>query len=95
MKTAQMPLRIPSDLHKLLKKSASLSDMSLNQYCLYLFARNVKSEKQLNQEKAEQVLKFLEEAHALQKEMKSPVQLKEIPPEETPLKRWRKLHGKN
>lgn len=93
---AQMPLRLPGTLHQALKEAASKEGVSLNQYCLYLLARHSGSEEVLNQKKGEELLRFLEEARALQKAMKpdgSPI-VHELP-KETPKSRWRSLYANN
>ena len=64
-----MPLRIPVSLHEDLKKAAASEGVSLNQYCLYLLSRHVRSSRELMRSKAEQLFTFLEEAHALQREI--------------------------
>lgn len=96
MSVTQMPLRIPASLHVLLKEKAEGEGVSLNQYCLYLLSRHSGGEKDLSREKAENLMRFLEEAHLLQKEMRREENHRvETSLQETPLQRWRKIHGKN
>ena len=91
---AQMPLRLPRSLHGLLKKMAEREGVSLNQYCLYLLARYSGGEQMLIQDKkGEELMHFLEEAQALQKEMNSPAAIRTLP-QETPPMRWKELYGK-
>lgn len=94
--SAQMPLRLPVSLHHLLKEMADKEGVSLNQYCLYLLAKYSGGEHNLQREKAESLLKFLEEAQVFQREMKSPVRgFQEERVQETPFERWKRLYEKN
>lgn len=86
-----MPLRIPASLHTDLKRGAKEEGVSLNQYCLYLLARNLKHPEGQAGQKLSELLCFLEEARLLQKEMKNVPS--SLPPRETPAERWKKLYG--
>jgi hypothetical protein len=92
---AQMPLRIPASLHEELKQAAENEGISLNQYCLYLLSRNLKTPKEYQSQKGEELLRFLEEALVFQKELKpSGGPLKKMQkPQQTPKERWRQLHA--
>lgn len=95
--TTQMPLRLPASLHRTLKAAAAEEGVSLNQYCLYLLSRHVRSPLLHEGQSGEALLQFLEEAHLLQKEMQGSA-TKIIPPletQETPLSRWKRLHEKH
>lgn len=92
----QMPLRLPQTLHRLLKDAASREGISLNQYCLYLLARYSGGEESLNRKKGEDLLRFLNEAQALQKAMKpKTAQIEPEPPKDSLKARWRRLHAKD
>lgn len=64
-----MPLRIPTSLHETIKLAARHEGVSLNQYCLYLLSHHLKTPEEYKTQKAEELLKFLEEASVLQKEL--------------------------
>lgn len=95
--SAQMPLRIPHSLHRGLKDAAKAEGVSLNQYCLYLLARNVTHPPTAATRKGENLLAFLEEARLLQAELDKnrPAQVVTEKPEATPLTRLKTLYGKN
>jgi len=71
MENAQMPLRLPKSLHQDLKFAAEAEGISLNQYCLYLLTKHTATREQVLSARAEHLLRFLAEAHELQKELKS------------------------
>lgn len=90
----QMPLRIPSSLHVLLKEAARAEGMSLNQYCLYLLARHVPESQTWMTRKAEDLLTFLTEAQTFQKELKKgKTASPSSEPLETPPQRLKELYG--
>ena len=66
----QMPLRVPSDLHKDLKLAAEETGLSLNQYCLSLLSRHSPKPREIYSKRLLKLLQFLEEAHQFQAEMK-------------------------
>jgi hypothetical protein len=68
-KIKQMPLRLPVDLYQDLKQEAKSQGLSLNQYCLYLFARHVPQRKDHLSQQGENLLKFVQEAQTLQNSM--------------------------
>lgn len=93
---AKMPLRVPVSLHLSLKESARREGVSLNQYCLYLLARHSGADPDLNREKGEALLRFLEEARILQRELRGHKKTsEEVKPQETALQRWKRIYGKN
>lgn len=63
----QMPLRVPEELHRDIRLEARRKGMSLNQYCLYLLARHTPKAKEELTQRGEELLKFIEQAGALQK----------------------------
>lgn len=96
---AQMPLRIPARLHEDLKFAAESQGISLNQYCLYLLAQNVPQPSELLTQKAEELLKFLQEAQIMQRELekkrpKPYAKNRSSDFVQTPLLRSRELYGK-
>jgi len=95
-KTSQMPLRIPSTLHTILKEMANLEGVSLNQYCLFLLANSVAHHDDWMKKKAENLLRFLEEGHLLQEQF-SNQQKKKVTEAifESPSIRFKKLYGKS
>jgi hypothetical protein len=96
--TTQMPLRIPQSLHADLKAAADDQGVSLNQYCLYLLTKHVPLPATLMTQKAEELLKFIQEAHGLQSELEKsrPKSHSKIllTRQQTPLERKRELYGK-
>lgn len=98
-KTNQMPLRIPTSLHQELKEEAAREGLSLNQYCLYILSRHQNQSLLAKRHRAEDLLRFLTEAQALEQELTKsaprPLLSREEVPKETPLSRWKKLYGKN
>lgn len=90
----QMPLRIPKTLHPILKAAAENEGISLNQYCLYLLARYSGGDVDLKRKKGEDLLKFLEEAQYLQKQMKKINLPTGETSQESVKQRWDKLYGK-
>jgi hypothetical protein len=90
--STQMPLRIPASLHRSLKIAAKREGVSLNQYCLYLLARHVKSDQDWDREKGEALLTFLEEAQVMQAELAKGKKQGYAPEaEETPFSLFKKL----
>lgn len=89
----QMPLRVPASLHKDLKKAAQAEGVSLNQYCLYLLAKNMPQLKMAMSQKGEELMLFLQEALIFQRALKGKrEQFAEMKPLETPYQRWKKLY---
>ena len=64
-----MILRLPGSLHEQLKRAARAEGVSLNQYCLYSLASHTPTTQELETQRAEELLKFIQEAQILQKEM--------------------------
>ena len=95
----QMPLRIPLSLHEDLKLTADSQGISLNQYCLYLLAKNVPPLSVRLSQKAGALLNFLQEAQLMQAELEKhrpKARVKRLPDEpiQTPLARKWELYGK-
>lgn len=94
-----MPLRLPLSLHKELKAQAKKEGLSLNQYCLYVLARHQKDFSLANQHRAENLLIFLAQAEALQKQWSKTSPKKKShsqdPVKEKPLSRLKKIYEKH
>lgn len=87
-----MPLRVPRQLHEELKLLASLEGMSLNQYCLFLLSRFSTHPESMATQRAENLLRFWQESHLLQKAMSEKKPKKREPLAETPQQRLKKLY---
>ena len=92
--SAQMPLRSPISPHEALQAGCESEGVSLNQYCLYILSRYAANDQAISQKRGEELLQFLAQAQALQKELVGEKQVSKPQPFSLK-KRWRKIHGKN
>lgn len=93
-KIAQMPLRLPAELHEELKQAAAQQGLSLNQYCLFLLARYGLENKDWQRHKGEALLQFWQESQTMARQLKGPgLQAPSTPPIEIPKKRWKRLYA--
>lgn len=90
----QVPLRLPAELHDLLKRAAKARGMSLNQYCLYILTRDCDRDSALRTERGEETLRFIAESRVFQTELNAKQHRRlDKEPTQTPWTRYQELYG--